>query len=146
MVNQFYVLILQDISDIKRRAALERIFFHDLLNSVGGLNGLLTLLKEETSPEEISELINLSEEASRNIIEEIIVQRDMQAAESGELKVNIELTNSKELLDSAITNIGFHEAVKERRIVQAENSANVDFETDKILLTKSDNKFVKKCS
>ena len=58
----FYVLILQDISDEKRRAALERIFFHDLLNSVGGLNGLLTILKEGVNTEEAAELINLSEE------------------------------------------------------------------------------------
>lgn len=132
--DQFYVLILQDISDIKRKARLERIFFHDILNSVVGLNGLLNLLKAETSPVEIQELINLSEESSRNIIEEIIVQRDMLAAENGELKVNIALTNSNELLDSTMVNIGFHQAVKERRIVKAENSANVDFETDKLLL------------
>ena len=30
----FYVFILQDISDEKRRVALERIFFHDLLNLI----------------------------------------------------------------------------------------------------------------
>ena len=93
----FYVMILQDISEAKRRAALERIFFHDLLNSVGGLYGLLTVLKEETNPEQSRELINLSEEASRNIIEEILVQRQIRAAESGELVVKIELVNSVEL-------------------------------------------------
>jgi PAS domain-containing protein len=37
----FYILVLQDISDEKRRAALERIFFHDLLNSMGALNDFL---------------------------------------------------------------------------------------------------------
>ena len=130
----FYVLILQDISDIKRKTRLERIFFHDILNSVGGLNGLLNLLKAETSSGEIRELINLSEEASRNILEEIIVQRDMLAAENGELQVNIALINSIELLDSAIMHIGFHDAVKERRIVRDKNSANIDFETDKLFL------------
>jgi K+-sensing histidine kinase KdpD len=132
--DQFSVLILQDISDIKRRAALERIFFHDLLNSVGGLNGLLTILKEGTNPEETHELIDLSEEASRNIIEEILVQRQLREAENGELKVNIGLTNSIELLDSTIGKIGFHEAGKNRRIVKSDKSVNIDFETDKILL------------
>ena len=132
--NQFYVLVLQDISDEKRRAVLERIFFHDLLNSLGGLNGLLTILKDGTSPEENNELINLSEETSRDIIEEILLHRQIKAAEIGDLKVNIELTNSFEIIDSAIRKIGFHEAGKNKRIIKAENSVKIDFETDKILL------------
>jgi len=132
--NLFYVLVLQDISDEKRRSALERIFFHDLLNSAGGLNGLLTILKDGATPEETRELINLSEEASRNIIEEILLQRQIRAAENGELKVKIEPTNSIELLDSAIGKIGFHEAGRDRSIIKDKNSANIDFESDKILL------------
>jgi signal transduction histidine kinase len=125
---------LQDISDEKRRAALERIFFHDLLNSVGGLNGLLTILKNGTKPEETRELINLSEEASRDIIEEILLHRQIRAAEIGELNVNIELTNSFEVIDSAIRKMGFQEAGKNKRIIKAENSVKIDLETDKILL------------
>jgi len=130
----FSVLILQDISDLKRREALERVFFHDLLNSIGGLNGLLTILKEGTSPEETKKLINLSEESSRNIIDEIQLQRQIRAAENGELKLHIEFTNSSELLESAISKIGFHESVRNRRIIKDEYSVNLDFETDKVLL------------
>jgi K+-sensing histidine kinase KdpD len=131
----FYILILQDISDLKRRAALEKIFFHDLLNSVGGLYGLLTVLKDELhSPEQAKELINLSEEASRNIIEEILAQRQIRAAENGELTVNVETSNSLEVLDSAINKIGYHEAGKERRLIRDGSSVNVDFHTDKALI------------
>ncbi len=132
--TRFYVLVLQDISAEKRRAALERIFFHDLLNSVGGLNGLLTILKDGTNPEENRELINLSEEASRDIIEEILLHRQIRAAEIGELNVNIELTNSFEVIDSAIRKMGFHEEGKNKRIIKAENSVKIDLETDKIFL------------
>lgn len=132
--DTFYVLVLQDISDEKRRAVLERIFFHDLLNSVGGLSGLLTMLKENHNPEDATELINLSEEISRNILEEIIMQRQIRAAESGELKVRIEKANSIELLDAAIMKISFHESGKQRSIVKSEESENIDFDTDSILL------------
>jgi nitrogen-specific signal transduction histidine kinase len=130
----FYILILQDISAEKRRAALERIFFHDLLNSIGGLNGLLNILKEETNFEETRKLINLSEESSRNIIEEILLQRQISEAERGELKIKVELTGSLELLNLAIAKIMFHEAVKGRNIIIADNPVDIDFETDKILL------------
>lgn len=131
----FYILILQDISDLKRRAALEKIFFHDLLNSVGGLYGLLSVLKDELhSPDQARELISLSEEASRNLVEEILAQRQIRVAENGELTVNIESANSIEVLDSAIKKIGYHEAGKERRLIRDENSVNIDFHTDKTLI------------
>jgi K+-sensing histidine kinase KdpD len=129
----FYALILQDISDEKRRSALERIFFHDLMNSACGLNGLLTILKEGTAPEAGRELINLSEEASRDIIEEITLQRQIRSAEDGDLQVNIGLTNSIDLLESAIGKIGSHESGENKHIVIADNSANIDFETDRTL-------------
>lgn len=129
-----YVLILQDISEVKKKVALERIFYHDLLNSVGGLYGLLTVLKEETNPEQTRELINLSEEASRNIIDEILIQRQLRYADSGELNVYIEQVNTLQLIDSAIGKIGFHEAVQKQMIVKDENSANIEIATDKTLL------------
>ena len=130
----FYILVLQDISDEKRRAALERIFFHDLLNSMGALNGLLSILREETNPNETRELIKLSEDISRNVIDEILSQRQIRAAENGELKVNIELCNSVELLDSAIEKINFHEAGNGKNIVRTEDSLNMFFAIDNILL------------
>jgi len=129
----FYVLMLQDISDEKRRFVLERIFFHDLLNSAGGLNGLLTMLKEGTDPEEARELIKLSEEASRDIIEEIILHRQLRSAEKGDLDVKIETVNSSVLIESAIGKISSHDVGLEKQIVVSDKSADLDFETDKVL-------------
>lgn len=130
----FFILMLQDISDEKRRAALERIFFHDLLNSAAGLNGILSILKEGTAPEHTRELIDLSEEASRDIIEEIILQRQIRAAENGDLEVIIEGVNSIEMLVSAIGKISSHESGLSKRIELTRDSVDIDFETDKILL------------
>jgi K+-sensing histidine kinase KdpD len=132
--NKYYIITIQDISSEKRRSALERIFFHDLLNSVGGLNGLLAILKDGISPEELPELISLSEEASREILDEIILHKHIRAAEDGDLRVNIESVNSLELLDSSIRKISFHESGQNKKVIISDDSANVDFETDKILL------------
>jgi hypothetical protein len=131
--NTFYILILQDISDVKRRFALERIFFHDILNAAGGLNGLLTLLKEGADNEEARELINLSEEVSRDIIDEIMLQRQIRAAEYGDLQVKIEKINSVELLTSIKEKISAHEAGHNKQVIIADHSVATDFETDKIL-------------
>lgn len=132
--NIYYVFTVQDISNEKRRTALERIFFHDLLNTAGGLNGLLTILKEGAAPEETPELISLSEEASRDILDEIMLHRQIRAAENGDLKVKIEPINSIELLDSSVGKISSHEIGQNKQVEIASNSAYIDFESDRLLL------------
>jgi hypothetical protein len=129
----FFILMLQDISHEKRRFYLERVFFHDLLNRAGGLNGMLTILKKGINPEEERELINLSEEASRDIVEELLLHRQIRAAEDGDLHVKIEAVNSVELLNSAIGKINSHEVGLGKKIIMADHVEDIDFETDKIL-------------
>jgi len=132
--QNFYAFMLQDISAEKRRSALERIFFHDMLNSASGLYGLLSLLKDGTAHDSDRELINLSEEASRDIIEEIVLQKQVRSAEIGDLNIKIESVNSIEILNSSIGKICSHEAGKNKHIVLSENIKILDFETDRGLL------------
>jgi K+-sensing histidine kinase KdpD len=132
--QDFYILTLQDISDEKRLAALERIFFHDLLNIVSGLNGLLTLIKDGIAPDETLELIGKSEEISRNIIEEINQYRQLRAAEEGDIHVKSEEVNSIEFLSSSISLISSHETGQNKLILIADNSYDIIFNTDKTLL------------
>jgi K+-sensing histidine kinase KdpD len=132
--KQFYVFTLQDISGEKRKENLERSFFHDLLNTAGSLNGLLKMLKDGTTPDESKEIINLSEEASRDLLEEIILHRQIKAAEDGDLKVNIQLFNSLALLKSAIGKIEGNEVALEKIITVEDTSPGTDIRTDRILL------------
>ncbi len=44
--ERFTIMALTDISDEKRRQALERVFFHDLLNTAGAVMGYAELLRE----------------------------------------------------------------------------------------------------
>lgn len=128
--HTFYLIMLQDISSEKRRAALEKIFFHDLLNSAGGLNGLLSLLREGVAPGIEKHLIELSEEASRDIIEEIQLQRQIYAAEKGDLAISLERINSITTVNTVIGKIGFHESGRDKKILVTAGTADVDFETD----------------
>jgi K+-sensing histidine kinase KdpD len=132
--ENFYIFTIEDISNEKRRAALERIFFHDVLNIAGGLNGLLTVLKDGTDPEKSKELIDLSEEASRNLIEEIMLQSQIIAAERGNLTVNPENLRSREFLYSVVSKIKFHKAAAGRIIIIDEKSVDFDFSSDRTLL------------
>jgi hypothetical protein len=130
----FYIFMLEDISAEKRRQSLEQIFFHDILNLAGGLNGLLTVLKSGIDPEEAREIINMSEESSRNLIEEIRLHKQIMDAENGDLKVRIEKLNSCDFLASVIDKIKYHDIAKSRKIIIDEYADQSDFESDRVVL------------
>jgi signal transduction histidine kinase len=132
--RQYFVFTLQDISSEKRKENLERIFFHDLLNSAGSLNGLLTILKAGTDPEEALEIIDMSEEVSRDLVEEILLHRQLRSAENGDLTIKIQLISPLELLKSVIGKIEGHVVAKGKRIILVDNSSNDDLETDKTII------------
>lgn len=132
--HDFLLLMIQDISSEKRRLALEKIFFHDLLNRAGALYGLLTLLREGNSTKIERELIELSEAASHDIIEEIKSQRQIYDAETGDLQVKPGKVNSVKMIESVIGQIGYHESAHDKKIIMADDTAAIDFETDSTIL------------
>ncbi len=81
----YSIFTVIDISHEQRRRALERIFFHDVLNTAGGLRGFAELMQDST-PEEIDELSETVLEISEELINEIQAQRDLASAESGDLQ------------------------------------------------------------
>lgn len=80
----FTVFSVTDVSHEKRRRALERTFFHDILNHAGGLRGLLGLLVED-APETMRADLSLAHTQFKYLVEEIISHKDLMAAESNEL-------------------------------------------------------------
>lgn len=130
----FYMFSITDISSEKRKEALERIFFHDILNIAGGLNGLLEILKSVTDPAETEELINMSEAASRNLLEEILIHRQLRAAENGDLKPDFEKLKPSEIINSAIARIKHHDTAKNKEIRISGELPETDFVSDRLLL------------
>ena len=80
----FTVFAIKDISDEKRRAVLERIFYHDVLNAASSLLGTVELWKS-ISGDEAKEVSATANYLAEQIIEEIRAGRDLTAAERGEL-------------------------------------------------------------
>lgn len=132
--SKLYALSLQDISNEKKMLTIERVFFHDLLNTAGGLNGLLTIMKMGTAPGEMQTLLEQSEAASQVIVEEIISFRQLRAAENGDINVIIGEVNTLDLLKTAVSRISFHEVGQGKQIVISNKSVDCILQTDKLLL------------
>ena len=134
--NRYTVCAIRDISDQKRRKVLERTFFHDVINTAGGILGFTQLLADGNqidSPlsEERRQLVTIANQ----LIGEIQAQRDLAYAESGDLELIIESANIFEFLDNLKTLYSRHQVGKDRNIL-LKDTCNARIETDCRLLNR----------
>lgn len=103
IINKEYtIFIIKDISEEKRKQAIEQIFFHDILNTSGSIRGLVDCIEESSEIEETRKLIGYVSETTNIMIDEIKSQIDLIAAEKGELKLNLSKFSLKELISTLI--------------------------------------------
>lgn len=134
--DDFLSFSLEDISHEKRRRALERIFFHDVLNTAGGVKGLAELLVQEDDPQEARELIKMIQTAAAILLEEISAQKSLSAAETGELTVQPSSVDTRSLLTDVA---GLYQKLatsKDQRIVLDSDTESIVFTTDETLISR----------
>lgn len=134
--ESFVIFAVSDISHEKRRQILERIFFHDILNTAGAIMGVAQLLDEftPTEIESISEYGALLLSASNRLLEEIQAQRQLIAAESGELVAQIAAINSHQLLADVCQIYQHHEVANGRTVRLDDAGPSLTFWSDPVLL------------
>ena len=126
------IFAARDIAAVKRREALERLFFHDVLNVAGGIHGLAELLQDgeaydpQTHPERLRTM-------SRQLIEHISAQRDLAAAEEGDLIALWSTVSVSELFHDLKAAYESHPVARERSIVFGTVNVPV-LQSDRILL------------
>jgi hypothetical protein len=130
----YVIFSIRDISDQKRRKVLERMFFHDVLNTATGLSGMLSVLKDAASPEELSEYIEIAEKASNDLIEDLLSQRALNAAENGDLRLKVSRVSSVQILHEIAAYLTHHEIAAGKRIFVDPFCHKVQIETDPQLL------------
>jgi signal transduction histidine kinase len=126
---------LRDISGEKRREALERTFFHDILNLAGAVEGVSSVLAgEDISSAERAEFVGILSVSARALVEEIRSQRTLLAAEKGELTVEHRDCDSwTALWDAAAACRGFGLA-EDKPVVILPGALAILFRTDATLL------------
>lgn len=100
--SEYVIAAFSDISSLKRRRILEKIFFHDVLNTAGALSNFMELINDST-PEEKEELLKLSQLLSAELVEEIESQKNLMAIENGEYEINLENVNIQKLLSELLS-------------------------------------------
>lgn len=131
--RSFVFFSLIDISNLKRRHALERIFFHDVINKAGSLQGLIEVLKNDSEAISDKEFVRFLEIISNDLSDEILYQRDLSAAESGDLHVKFHTCSSKDIIEKVVVQISNHEVAQKRKLVLDQRLLDTRIFTDEIL-------------
>ncbi len=140
--TSYTIFSFVDITDRKRRAIIEKIFFHDIMNAAVGVQGFFELFESLNESEQRS-FIQMGSSLSKQIIDEIITQRLIAQAENHELVVNLQPIDSLDFIHKIAGNLQFLDVAKGKNIVISEKSTAVRVETDPILLRRVLNNMVK---
>lgn len=140
--RHFTLFSIQDIAGEKRRYTLERIFFHDILNTAGALDGLIHLLPESQG-EELMDIEKTLPQISSQLINEIIAQRQLLSAETGTLVPEISTLSLNSILNEAGVLYSGHHVAKKKTITIKLLDEDIEFQSDKTLLIRSIGNLVK---
>lgn len=132
--GEYTIYALHDISHEKRREILERVFFHDVLNSAGGISGLSAILQDVNDSGDMKKIAKTINRAANNMVDEIQAQRQIIAAERGNLEPVLSFTTSMTLLNDVADLFSKHEIIKDKELYISENLADISIYTDPVIL------------
>lgn len=127
------LLIAQNIEDEKRREVLERIFFHDIINTASGLKGILNSM-EDFPGEDFKALKDMMDISTDTLMEEIYAQKDLLEAENRSLETVTEKGKTASILEDVAAIYQRHETGMDKNIAIAKDSCNIEIFSDKRLL------------
>jgi signal transduction histidine kinase len=129
------LVTLVDISNEKRRRVLERVFFHDLLNTAGNVQGLAQMLTDSGGTAgSVQEIAGLLCFAAEQLIEEINAQKIIVAAEQNYLVPHPDPTELLPEIQSVARAYAAHDVARGRVLKVAGTAESVTVITDCHLL------------
>lgn len=132
----FTILALTDISNEKRRQALERIFFHDLLNVATGISAFSAVLARSTQADVRLEAVQSINRLVHQLAEEINAQRELNEAENNELQVHPRALRARELVESILEAFRGQPIAEQRTLCIDPVFEDGEFVGDRVLLTR----------
>lgn len=83
--ENYIVFAIKNLESEKRRELLERIFFHDVLNTASIIFGISGMISEVRDSDDFEKYAKILQNTSEQLIQEIQAQRDLTNAEAGKL-------------------------------------------------------------
>jgi len=133
--RRFTLLFLQDITREQQWAGLERVFLHDIRNSVGSILGWSELLIQDV-PQSISEDMKSLHRAARRLARDIELQRDLLLNKFDDLKPVLRKTTAQHVFTALIDAFARHPEATDKTLSFENNAFDSEFKTDTGLLVR----------
>lgn len=135
--KDFIIISIKDISSERRKEALERIFFHDILNTSSAIQSIASLLPSVNNDSDRNELTDALVSSSNQLINELNSQRELRDAEKGNLNLTIGIASVNNILETACAFYKNHK-IAEDKIFKCQNlNEDFYFTTDSAILVRS---------
>lgn len=135
--DNYIVFAVKDISDEKRKELLERIFFHDIMNTAGSLKGYAELMALDLiEPEEEAEFKSIVYDLTERIIDEIRSQKILTSAESNSLNIDYSEFEVKTFLEKFIKTFAKSYFAGDKQILISEDTVEGVIKTDYTILSR----------
>jgi hypothetical protein len=131
--ERFAACFVRDISDEKRREALDRIFFHDMLSNVTGIELLASALKSMVAGDP-SNFAGQIGACANQMVEEILSQQQLLAAEKDELAVSVVGLATGPVIRDLVEASRSSSLARDRTVQVAAGSHDVTIETYRSIL------------
>lgn len=131
----FTVFAVVDISHEKRRSALERVFFHDLMNTAVAIRMLSENLGS-AGLGKISEVSSSICQGVQQLVEEIASQRDLIQAENNELPVRQVELASNAVLTQVLDTYGSFARMRRCELETDPKTRNTVFRGDPLIISR----------
>ncbi|MCF8418341.1 MAG: HAMP domain-containing histidine kinase [Melioribacteraceae bacterium] len=139
--HYFIIAALSDISIERKKRELEKIFFHDILNTAGSLRNFCTLF-DEVDDNEKTDILDTIKRISNELVEEIQYQRILNDSENREFRVDVKEFLFNSLVQSVVESF-IEKGVFEKHNIIFEKNDEVWIESDHVLMRRIIHNLVK---
>ena len=131
--TKYYVVTFIDVGDEKNREVMERVFFHDILNSAGSAKSLVDVLRAENETN-LKEPLDLLCMALYGLVEEIQTHKELRLAEKGDYPLSLMTLQSLEVVEAIVNEFSANQIAEGKTIEVRTDSENTGVKTDYSLL------------
>ncbi|MHB8906923.1 MAG: sensor histidine kinase, partial [Melioribacteraceae bacterium] len=130
--------------DITERKQIERIFFHDIINTAGNLNNFIELIDPESIKNtETRQYLEIVASISSRIVDEIRTHKHLLTSDKSKINLRISEIGSLDFFESIYNYFNRADLLNKKTISISPNSENIYFESDETLLGRVLNNMLK---
>lgn len=133
----YLIVYAENIESEKRRDTLERVFFHDILNTAGAIDGIANIISDVDDESEKYKFYEMLKTSSQQLINEIMFQRMIVNAEKNQLVLDIKNHNVNSILKNAYNLYAKHPKAEDKYFDLEYLENDFEIQTDKSILVRS---------